>query len=236
MQAPDTDCDAVALLRSDQLRALDDRDCFRSLDAILGEGALSFLTISECARACNWVDMPKPRTKLEQDALPPGLDDFDLEILSILAADGRINWRALAERIGLSHTPTLRRVRALEKAGYICGYHAQIDERHVGRGISVFILVSLDSQTQEALALFESTITAVPDVMSCFMMTGSWDYILRVAVCDLDSFQSFISSTLTRIPHVKRVSSGVAVKPVVQRVAPALRSSLPSRHGRTARR
>jgi Lrp/AsnC family leucine-responsive transcriptional regulator len=150
-----------------------------------------------------------------------GLDNFDLRILSILAEDGRIGWNQLAERIGLSQTPTLRRVRALEADGYIVGYHAIIDERRVGCGISVFVSVSLKTQTDEALRLFESRIADRPEVMSCFMMTGNYDYLLRVVVPDLEGYQKFIS-ILTRVPGVSRITSGFAVKPVVNRPAPPL--------------
>ena len=149
------------------------------------------------------------------------LDDFDLKILAILAEDGRVSWNELAERIGLSQTPTLRRVRALETSGYIAGYHASIDERRVGRSISVYISVRLTTQTDESLAVFESRVAKMPEVMSCFMMTGPFDYVLRAVVADLDEYQRFVSS-LTQIPGVSRITSGFAVKRVVQRTAPPL--------------
>jgi DNA-binding Lrp family transcriptional regulator len=155
-------------------------------------------------------------------AMARDLDDFDIKILATLARQGRISWRELADAIGLSPTPTLRRVRALEADGFILGYHAKIDEVLVGRGISVFVSVRLDAQHDEALAQFEGVIEAVPEVMSCFMMTGTTDYLLRVVVPDLEAYQTFISRTLTRIPHVANVSSGFTLKSVVQRIVPPL--------------
>jgi Lrp/AsnC family transcriptional regulator, leucine-responsive regulatory protein len=150
------------------------------------------------------------------------LDDFDLRILAILAADGRISWRDLANRIGRAHTPTIRRVRALEAAGYIAGYHATINEERLGRAISVFVSVNLETQKEGALATFEAHIAKAPEVMSCFMMTGTADYLLRVIVPDLEAYQTFLAKTLTRIPGVSRITSSFALKSVMQRVVPPL--------------
>jgi DNA-binding Lrp family transcriptional regulator len=165
------------------------------------------------------IEVGSPRLVSEDSVTD--LDDFDIRILEILAREGRITWSQLADEIGLSLTPTIKRVRALETEGYIAGYHATIAEARVGCGISVFVSVSLSSQTDEALASFEDRICELPEVMNCFMMTGETDYLLRVVVGDLDAYQGFISS-LTRIPGVSRVTSGFAVKPVIQRAAPPL--------------
>jgi len=151
----------------------------------------------------------------------PVLDEFDVKTLRILARDGRITWTELAEKIGLSLTPTLKRVRQLEANGFIAGYHASIDEARVGYAISVFISVSLSTQTDSALARFESSIRDIPEIMSCFMMTGETDYLLRVVVPDLDGYRGFIS-VLTKVPGVLRITSSFAVKPVIQRLAPPL--------------
>ena len=149
------------------------------------------------------------------------LDNFDLKILSLLCEQGRMSWSDLADRIGLSQTPTLRRVRALEAGGYIKGYRAVLDESRLGAAVSIFISASLDAQTDEALARFEESIIGIPEVMDCFMMTGSADYLLRVVMPDLAGFQSFISK-LTRVPGVARLNTSFAVKSVVQRTAPPL--------------
>jgi DNA-binding Lrp family transcriptional regulator len=147
---------------------------------------------------------------------------MDHRILQLLAAEGRVSWRELAQRVGLSLTPTLRRVRRLEAAGYISGYTARFDETRLGGGISVFISVTLERQTEEKLKVFEERIARVPEVMSCFLMTGGADYLLRVLVTDLASYQQFLLNTLTRIPGVAHIQSSFAIKPTVQRVAPPL--------------
>lgn len=149
------------------------------------------------------------------------LDDFDLKILRAISEDGRISWSELADRIGLSLTPTLRRVRAMEASGLIRGYYAALDEAALGGAISVFVSVSLEVQTDEGLALFESHVLAIENVMNCYMMTGPSDYLLRVVVPNLDGFQSFISK-LARVPGVSRLSSSFAIKSVVRRAAPPL--------------
>jgi DNA-binding Lrp family transcriptional regulator len=147
------------------------------------------------------------------------LDRFDIRILSILAERGRTSWSALAQLVGLSQTPTLRRVRALEARGFIVGYHAEIDEARLGLGMSVFVSVSLETQSDDALAAFEESVSQIPAVMNCYMMTGASDYLLRVVVRDLPAYQAFIS-TLTRSPGIARVTSSFAVKSVVQRSSP----------------
>jgi DNA-binding Lrp family transcriptional regulator len=140
----------------------------------------------------------------------------------LLADDGRLSWRELAERVGLSETPTVRRVRALEQAGYITGYSARIDEAATGRPISVFVSVSLDSQNRQEIATFEAAIASSPQIMSCYMMAGDTDYLMRVAVADIPEFQKFLADVIRPIPGMKRISSSFALKAVIQRVAPPL--------------
>jgi len=163
------------------------------------------------------------------------LDRTDLRILQLLADDGRISWREVAERIGLSLTPTLRRIRRLESEGYVAGYTARFDERRLGGNMSVYVSVTLERQTEGTLNTFESRIAEVPEVMSCFLMTGDADYLLRVVVADIESYQQFLLKTLTRIPGVAHIQSSFAVKPVVQRVAPPLAPRPPARSARGAR-
>ena len=151
------------------------------------------------------------------------LDKIDVKILSALARDGRITWRDLADKIGLSTTPVLRRVRALEESGYIKGYAAQLDEARLAGGISVFVSVALERQEAEALSRFEEQIVLAPQVMSCFLQTGDADYLLRVVAKDLDEFQSFLTKTLARIPGVAHVKSSFALKAVLMRTTPPIR-------------
>lgn len=150
------------------------------------------------------------------------IDRIDMKILRSLAADGRMSWRDLANGIGLSLTPTMRRVKRLEDAGYITGYHAQVNEELMAGGVSVYVFVTLERQTKEKVELFEREIAKAPQVMSCFQMTGDSDYILRVVVNDLNSYQAFLTDTLTRIPGVAHIKSSFSLKTVMHRIAPML--------------
>lgn len=150
------------------------------------------------------------------------LDRIDITILRELAANGRLSSRELAERIGLTLTPTLRRVRQLEEQGYIRGYVAQLDERRLAGPMTVFVSVTLAKQSEAAIARFESEISTAPEVMSCFLMTGDADYNLRVVVQDLDAYHLFLTRTLTRIPGVEHIKSSFALKTVLMRSAPLL--------------
>lgn len=142
--------------------------------------------------------------------------------MKALAADGRVSWRELAERVNLSLTPVLKRVQRLEREGFITGYSARIDEARLGGGMCVFVSVQLEKQAENALAVFEQQIARAPEVMSCHLMTGTSDYLLRVIVKDLDAYQAFLIGTLTRIPGVANIQSSFALKAVVQRFAPPL--------------
>lgn len=150
------------------------------------------------------------------------LDALDAKILKALAKDGRISARDLAEKIGLSVTPTLRRIRRLEDQGYIQGYGARLDETLLGGALSIFVQVTLKAQTEEAILAFEQQIVRAPEVMSCFLMTGGADYMLRVVASDLPGYQAFLMNTLTRIPEVAHIQSSFALKPVIQRTAPPI--------------
>lgn len=153
------------------------------------------------------------------------LDRMDSKILRLVCEDGRISWRDLAERIELSLTPTLRRIRRLEEERVISGYSARIDEQRIGFGITMYVLVTLERQTEETLKVFERRIADVPEVMSCYLMTGDADYILRIVISDLQSYQRFMLDVLTRIPGVSRIQSSLAIKPVFQRTAPPIARS-----------
>jgi Lrp/AsnC family leucine-responsive transcriptional regulator len=144
------------------------------------------------------------------------LDTFDTRILQILSADGRKTWRDLSEEIGLSLTPTLRRVRLLESEGYILGYTTRLDERRLGGEIEALISIKLDKQNEEALTKFEHAIENVGEVTDCFQMTGDYDYLLRVVVKDLDHYQSMLIA-LSRIPMLSRINSSIVLKTVLRR-------------------
>ncbi len=145
------------------------------------------------------------------------LDRIDYRILQHLQNDARVSNAELAERVGLSPSPCLRRVRALEQAGILKRYVALVDPGAVGLPISVVVNVSLRSQERAALVEFEGQIQRCPEVMECYLMTGSSDYLLRIVVPDLESYQRFLADTLTRIPGVANIQSGLALKQVVYR-------------------
>lgn len=153
---------------------------------------------------------------------PVALDSYDAKILSRLTEDGRITWRDLAEEIGLSLTPTVRRVRLLEEAGYITGYSARLDERRLAGAMIVFISVTLERQIRTALDAFEEQVAALPEIMSGFLMTGGADYLLRAVVRDLDHYRELLDE-ITRIAGVAHIQSSFALKSFVNRPAPIVR-------------
>src|SRR3546814_14290447 len=127
------------------------------------------------------------------------LDSYDTRILQQLSADGRTTWRDLAEIIGLSLTPTIRRVRQLEEDGFITGYFARLDERLLSGGMSVFVSITLEKQVRASLDDFEASISALPEVMSGFLMSGGADYLLWCVVRDLDQCRDIHRSEERRL-------------------------------------
>lgn len=150
----------------------------------------------------------------------PSLDRTDRKILKALVNDGRMSWRELAEEVGLSTTPVLRRVKALEDAGYIRGYTAMLDEARLAGTLSVFVSITLTKQDADALVRFEEQIKLAPEVMSCFLMTGDFDYLLRVVTPSVEAFQVFLTSKLARMPGVAHLKSSFALKAILVRQAP----------------
>ena len=148
-----------------------------------------------------------------------GLDAIDLRILGALQADGRISNQELAEKVGLSPSPCLRRVRILEEQGIISGYVGLVNPDRVGLSVTAFVRVRLSQQDDRHLAAFEAKVTALPEVMECYLMTGESDYQLRILVPSLSHFEDFLRQKLTRIPGVSQVTSSFALRPVVYRTA-----------------
>ena len=144
------------------------------------------------------------------------LDRFDVQILRSLSGDGRMSLQDLSERIGLSTTPTARRVRRLEKAGIITGYAALIDETALGFDVSVFVSVQLERQVDDALATFEAAVREFPEVVDCWLMTGDRDYLLRIATTGLKEFEEFLVGRLTRVPGVASIQSSIPLRRVKQ--------------------
>lgn len=140
------------------------------------------------------------------------LDDIDLQILKALQADGRITNVDLAERVGLSAPPCLRRVRALENAGLIQGYHANLNGRALGFEVTVFAMVGLHSQAEADLKAFEALVGTWPLVRECHMLNGDIDFILKCVAPDLSTFQSFLTGELTPAPNVASVRTSLTIR------------------------
>ncbi len=140
------------------------------------------------------------------------LDAIDRVILAQLQAEGRITNVELAERAGLTAPPCLRRVRALEEAGVIHGYHADLDAVQLGYGVTVFAMVSLISQAEADLKAFEAHIAKLPQVRECHMLNGEIDFLLKVVAHDLQEFQRFLTSALTPAPNVASVRTSLTIR------------------------
>ncbi len=140
------------------------------------------------------------------------LDPIDRKILAELQADGRMTNVELARRVGISAPPCLRRVRTLEEAGYIRGYHAQVDVRELGFEVQVFVMVGLNSQAEADLAAFEARCRDWPLVRECHMLNGEIDFILKCVAPDLSSFQSFLTEQLTAAPNVASVKTSLVIR------------------------
>ncbi|NIJ22524.1 Lrp/AsnC family transcriptional regulator [Sphingomonas japonica] len=139
-------------------------------------------------------------------------DRIDRQILRLLQEDGRMTNVDLAERVGLTAPPCLRRVRALEEEGAIRGYHAALDPVTLGYSITVFAMVSLRSQAESDLAAFEEHVRAIPEVRECHMLNGEIDFILKIVATDLRAFQELLTSRLTAAPNVASVKTSLTIR------------------------
>ena len=140
------------------------------------------------------------------------LDDIDRMILKELQADGRMTNVELARRVGISAPPCLRRVRTLEEAGFIKGYHAEVDARELGFEVQVFAMVGLVSQAEADLSKFEKRCQAWPLVRECHMLNGEVDFILKCVAPDLRSFQTFLTEELTAADNVASVKTSLVIR------------------------
>jgi Lrp/AsnC family leucine-responsive transcriptional regulator len=144
------------------------------------------------------------------------LDRFDQRILELLQREGRISNQELAERIGLSPSPCLRRVRALEEAGIITKYRAQLDRHKLGLDLMALIHISMDRHTPERFENFEKRLRAMPEVLECLLITGQEaDYQVKVVVHDMDHYQALLLNKITRIEGVTGVHSSFVLRHVV---------------------
>lgn len=147
------------------------------------------------------------------------LDAFDQKILALLQSDGRMTNQQLSERIGLSPSPCLRRLRRLESAGVITDYVTLVDPGALGLDVTAFVTVRLERQDDRHLATFERAVATFPEVMECYLMSGDADYQLRVLVASLNAFEDFLRLKLTRIEGVAQVTTSFALRPVVYKTA-----------------
>ena len=139
------------------------------------------------------------------------LDKFDLRILQELQADARLTNAELAQRVGLSAAPCWRRVRALEEAGYIKGYHAEIDRHRIGLGVLAFVRLDADRNTGEGTREMEEAIRRIPEIVSCHYISGAGTFELQVVSSDLDAFSQFARKVLINLPNVKDIHTSFSL-------------------------
>jgi DNA-binding Lrp family transcriptional regulator len=147
------------------------------------------------------------------------LDSIDWHILAALQDNARIANVELADKIHLSPSPCLARVKALERDGFIRRYVTLLEPAAIGLGVNVFVQVRLDRQVEPALNAFEKAVAGRPEVMECYLMTGTADYLLRVVVSDLEAFQKLLTEFVAKIPGVGNIQSSVALKQVIYKTA-----------------
>ncbi len=145
------------------------------------------------------------------------LDRTDIRILEALQNDGRVTNQNLSDRVNLSPSACLRRVRGLEQAGVIMGYGAELSPAAVGRASNIFIEITLTSQSEGVLDAFERAIAGIPDVMECYLMAGDFDYLVRVAASSAEDYERIHKEHLSRLPGVARIRSMFAMRTVCKK-------------------
>jgi Lrp/AsnC family leucine-responsive transcriptional regulator len=142
----------------------------------------------------------------------PDLDAIDRRIVAALQADGRLANVELAERVGLSPSPCLRRVKRLERDGYIEAYRAMLQRGRVGLGLTVFVGVKIDSHANDRAETFQTAIVAMPEIVACHLVAGDVDYLLEVVVPDLAHYQDFLVGQLLNLSIIREVRSSIAIE------------------------
>jgi len=140
------------------------------------------------------------------------LDAIDRRIVAALQADGRLTNADLAQRVGLSPSPCLRRVNRLEREGYIEGYRAILRRDQIGLSLTVFVSVKIEGHADDKAVAFEEAVVTFPEVVSCHMVSGETDYLLEIVVPDLDQYRSFLIDKLLELTVVREVRSNVAIQ------------------------
>lgn len=162
------------------------------------------------------------------------LDEIDLRILSALQGDGRLSNVDLAERIGLSPSPCLRRVRRLEEAGLIRGYRAVLDPVPLGLGVRVFVTAAIDHGKDPGGSNFQAAVQAMPEVTACYVVSGDSDFLLEVVAADLEAYSDFVLNGLLKLPGIAGVKSNFAIATVKRSDVLPLPAP-PQRQGRPAK-
>lgn len=148
------------------------------------------------------------------------MNRYDRNILEVLQQEGRVSNQELSERIGLSQSPCLRRVRALEESGLIAGYRAILDARQLGLTLMALIHISMDRHTPDRFKIFDAAVQTLPEVLECLLITGQdADYQLKVVVRDMDAYQSLLLDKITRIEGVTGVHSSFVMRQVINRTS-----------------
>ncbi|MFY9234813.1 MAG: Lrp/AsnC family transcriptional regulator [Fimbriimonadaceae bacterium] len=149
------------------------------------------------------------------------LDDTDVQLLSMLQADGRITNAELARKVGLSPPSALQRVRNLERAGLIRGYHAVLDHERLGLRVTVIAMVSLALHQDRAIELFRKAVAAIPEVVECYHISGEHDFILKILVKDIRAYEALVRDNLSRIKGVQKLTSSfVLAVPKLTHIVP----------------
>ena len=154
------------------------------------------------------------------------LDRIDLAILESLQRDARITNAALAEKVGLSQSACSRRLDNLEKSGVIRGYHARLSNAALGHQMTAIVHISLSGQFEKTLSEFEAAVKRCPNILSCHLMSGEYDYILRIAAKDLQDYERIHKEWLTAMPHVTKINSSFALREIVDRTAMGMKPEL----------
>lgn len=151
------------------------------------------------------------------------MDAIDRRIVQALQLDGRMKIGELAELVGLSATPCARRLERLQADGVITGYGARVDPRKMGVPVTIFVSVELETQGADRIKAFERAVSGFEEVMECYLMTGSRDFLLRVVAADLDAFDAFLEHRLMKVKGVRNMRSNFALRALVRRdVLPAM--------------
>ena len=145
------------------------------------------------------------------------LDRIDIAILDCLQKDGRMSNATLAEKVGLSQSACSRRLDILEKTGVIRGYHARLSNKMLGHPVTVIVNISLSGQADKQLREFETAVRRCPNVLVCYLMSGEYDYLLRIAAKDLEDYERIHRDWLSALPHVVKINSSFALREIIDR-------------------